>query len=258
MAEVSSLWVGSPLSLAHKIALSSFVYHGHSIKLYVYDMGLEVPTGVVKVDANTIVPESEIFTYYGKLAPFADYFRYLMVAKTNEMWVDVDTISLSEYFFEDKEYVFIEEMPNFYAQGILKMPYDSNLCKFLNQEAKDRMSSMDKNNTFSMDSWGPADSKSWISLGPGLLTEAVNNFGLEEHGQPAVLVNGLDLSVSQEDPYELFWIPENRDLMLKRLESSLSATFFNSSLDFRGLKECKDTIPSGSLIEYFYNKFFVQ
>jgi hypothetical protein len=251
MANVSSLWVGEPLSTAHKVALRSFVHYGHSIKLYVYDMNLDVPLGVVKADANEIVPESDIFIHYGKLAPFADYFRYKMIAKTGEMWVDADTICLSQYFFEDKEYVFIEEMPNFYAQGILKMPSDSDLCIFLNEVASER-----KVQNREVLEEGRFDAKSWIFLGPGLLTEAVKKLSLEGYGQPALLVNGLDLSVSEESPVDLLWNPSNRNLMMERLSSSVSFTFFNSWLDFKGLSDKKSMLPEGSIMQEFQKIFF--
>jgi hypothetical protein len=253
MAQVSSLWVGEPLTRAHKVALRSFAYYGHSVKLYVYDMDLEVPPGVVKADANEIVPESEIFIHYGLLAPFADYFRYKMILKTNEMWVDADTICLSEYFFEDKEYVFIEEVPNFYAQGILKMPSDSEVCKFLDKTASElRFQNVEEFKE------GEFDPGTWVFLGPKLFTEGINKFSLQEHAQPAMVVSGLDLSVTQEDPYKLLWSPKNCDFMRERLKSSISLTFFNSALDHRGLGQHKNNLPEGSLIRELEKKFFKQ
>jgi hypothetical protein len=256
MAQVSSLWIGEPLTRAHNVALRSFVYYGHSLKLYVYDMDLEVPPGIVKVDANKIVPESDVFYHYGKLAPFADYFRYKMIAKTSEMWVDADTICLSEYFFEDKKYVFIEEMPGFYAQGILKMPSDSDLCKFLNRKTNLLKINNNQNGNFSVNTWTETDSKNWIFLGPGLFTEAVKKLSLQEYGQPALTVNGLDLSVSKESPHTLLWDPKNLNKMLKRFESSISATFFNSSLDFKGLGNSKNDLPKGSVMWELEKRFF--
>lgn len=249
MAQVSSLWIGEPLTRAHKVALRSFIHYGHSLKLYVYDMDLEVPPGIVKVDANTIVPESEVFIHYERLAPFADYFRYVMIAKTGEMWVDADTICLSEYFFEDKEYVFIEEMPKFYAQGILKMPANSELCKFLNESA----SKLRFQNKEHIKNYVPSE---WIFLGPKLLTEAVKKISLEEYGQPALIVNGIDISVVGEDPSDLLWNPKNLDAMTDRLKSSISLTFFNSSLNLRGLAGILDDLPEGSVMRELEKKFF--
>jgi hypothetical protein len=218
-------------------------------------MNLDTPPGVTKVDANSIVPESNIFLHYGKLASFSDYFRYVMVKKTNEMWVDADTICLSEYFFEDKEYVFIEEMPNFYAQGILKMPSDSDLCKFLNKKALELMVNKNEVGNPESKNWTGEDSKKWIFLGPGLFTDAINKFYLQEHGQPALIVNGLDISVSKEDPYDLLWNPDNYNLMSERLVYSVSVTFFNSSLDWRGLTENKNHLPEGSMMWELQKKF---
>lgn len=249
MAKVSSLWVGSPLSRAHKVALSSFVYYGHSIKLYVYDMSLEVPPGVIKADANTIIPESEIFIHYGKLAPFADYFRYAMIAKTGEMWVDADTICLSRYFFEDKEYVFIEELPNFYNQGILKMPVDSDLCKFLNSSALE----LKTKNIEKEPKEGEFDSKAWIFLGPALLTKAVHKLYLQKYGQPVSTVSIID--ISSDDPYDLLWNPSNANKMAKKLNGSISLTFYNSALDFRGLTANKNDLPKGSIMQKLEKKF---
>jgi hypothetical protein len=251
MARVCSLWVGEPLTRAHKVALRSFVYYGHSIKLYVYDMDLDVPPGVVKADANEIVPKSDIFIHYGKLAPFADYFRYKMIAKTNEMWVDADTICLSEYFFEDKEYVFIEEMPNFFAQGILKMPADSDLSKFLNEHASKLKF---QNKEYIKD--GEFIASEWIFLGPKLLTEGVEKFSLQKYGQPALIVNGLDISIIAEDPYDLLWNPKNLNIMTDRLKSSISLTFFNSSLNWRGLANKLDDLTEGSFIGELEKRFF--
>jgi len=255
MAKVSSLWVGNPMTTAHGVALSSFVYYGHEVKLYLYDMSLEVPPGVIKADANEIIPESEIFLHYGKLAPFADYFRYNMIEKTGEMWVDADTVCLSDYFFEDKEYVFIEEMPGFYAQGILKMPPNSDLCKFLKEKSTQLIANRQDRNNFNAESWTLEDSKNWIFIGPALLTEAVKKFSLQEHGQPVLKVNGLDLSVLGEDPHDLLWNPERRNFMSDRTKSSISLTFFNSSLDLRGLGEVKNNLVEGSLIWELKNKF---
>jgi hypothetical protein len=251
MAEVSSLWVGKPLTRAHKVALKSFIYYGHSLKLYVYDMDLEVPPGVVKADANEIVPESDIFVHYGRLAAFSDYFRFKMISKTNKMWVDADTICLSEYFFEDKEYVFIEEVPNFYAQGILKMPSDSEACKFLDKTASElRFQNVEEFKE------GKFDPETWVFLGPKLFTEAVHKFSLQEHGQPPLKVNGLQIET--EDPYSLLWDSKNYDFMFERLKSSTCLTFFNSALDHRGLGEHKNNLPEGSFIRELEKKFFKQ
>ena len=107
MAKVSSLWLGNPLSIPHQIALSSFVYYGHEVKIYLYDMNLEVPDGVIKADANRILKEKEVFTHFGKYAAFSDLFRYAMILKTGEMWVDTDVFCFSKDFFEDAEYLFV-------------------------------------------------------------------------------------------------------------------------------------------------------
>jgi hypothetical protein len=249
MARLSSLWIGKPLSIVHKIGLSSFLYYGHEIKLYVYDMELDVPPGVIKVDANSIVPKSEIFLHYGKLAAFSDYFRYEMILKTNEMWVDVDTICLSEYFFDDKEYVFIEEAPNVYAGGVLKMPSNSDLSIFLNKRAKSIKSFYVDDSSVNFEN--SLDWKSWTYLGPNLLTDAVTSLSLQKYSQPASLTSVID--INREDPFDLLWNPANYSEMIKRVSPAIALTFFNSWIDQRNLN--KDNFIPGSMIWELNKKF---
>lgn len=178
-----------------------------------------------------------------------------MIAQTGEMWVDADTICLSNYFFEDKDYVFIEEKPGFYAQGILKMPQDSKLCTSINMKAKALIADKNESGVFSASSWTDSDAKSWIFLGPGLLTEVVNDLDLGHHAQTALRVNGIDLSVNTEDPYDLLWNPENLKLIAERLKESVSFTFFNSSLELRGLSSAKNSLVDGSYM-WWLSKIF--
>jgi hypothetical protein len=249
MASISSLWIGKPLSSVHKIGLRSFLHYGHKVKLYVYDMELDVPPGVIKVDANTIVSKSEIFFHYGKLAAFSDYFRYVMIAKTDEMWVDIDTICLSEYFFEGLDYCFLEESPGIYSGTFLKMPSNSNLSVFLNKKARIAKSFYVNDSTVNFENnlnW-----ESWTYLGPKLLTDAVNKLSLQEYSQPASIASVIE--IDHENPFDLLWNPLNYEEMSKRISSAIALTFFNSWIDQRNLD--KDNIVPGSMMWEFQKKF---
>jgi hypothetical protein len=66
-------------------------------------MDMSVPDGVNKINASTIIPQDKVFTYHGQYAAFSDYFRYRMIQLTGNMWVDADTLCLTDKFFEETE-----------------------------------------------------------------------------------------------------------------------------------------------------------
>lgn len=239
MSKVSSLWVGSDLSIIHKISLASFLYYGHEVTLYVYDLDLKVPAGIIKRDAREILPESEIFYHQGSLAAFADCFRYKMIQDTGAMWVDADTICFTKNFFDDVDTVFILESqdPVIYAQGILKLPQNSAIVKDLVEQSfkiKEDLS----------------DETVWGALGPWLLTELVNKHGLQRYG---VDVEKVSLYRSMYDAPK-FWDPRFKKEIIKKSKDAYSGTFYNSGLDKIGFTQ-KNKIAKFSAIEVFYLKF---
>lgn len=238
MANVSSLWVGGPLTKVQEISLASFVHYGHSVKLYVYDLDLQVPAGIVKCDAREILDENKIFTHHGQLAAFADLFRYCMIKQTGEMWVDADTLCLSEYFFEDKDLVFIRQTKSSdwerFSNGILKIPSNHIMLDRLILEAEDKIAN-------GLNEWG--------SLGPIPLTKLVYEYGLERFSVSDGLVN---LFTVYTDAVK-FWDPNFKQDILKKSNMAYSATFFNGGLTMLGID--KNNIAPGSAIEYFHNKF---
>ncbi len=236
---ISSLWIGESLSMSHQIALSSFIYYGHRFNLYVYDMDLEVPKGVTKIDANTILSNSTIFKSDNSYAAFADLFRYRMILKTGEVWVDADTICLTENFLNNMEYAFIKEAESYYSNGILKMPKDSELAKTMYLDAINIVKTKD---ILDME---------WGTLGPKLLTKNVTNLGLQSYAIDALLVNGFDLY--SESAYDIFYNPEFLDVAVERFSNAISATFLNSYLSRRGID--KNDIIKNTGMDFLYKKF---
>jgi hypothetical protein len=251
LAKVSSLWVGSQLSLAHKIAISSFIYHGHNVKIYVYDKSIEVPSGVEKADANTIIKESLVFRHYDSYAAFSDLFRYAMIAKTGETWIDADTFSFSDSFFDDQEYVFIKESDNIYGAGILKAPANSDFIKSLYSYSKKISNAENSRKEVSIDNknfW-----ESWTYLGPSLLTRVVKELSLDNFSIEKNIINLVD--IHKESPIDFYWSPTPSEENIKRIDGAIAGTFFNSWLDQRGFD--KNLLPEGSIMELFYKKFIV-
>lgn len=236
MATVASLWVGGPLTKVQEVSLASFVYYKHTIYLYVYDMNLSVPPGVIKLDANEIMPESDIFYHWGQLAGFSDLFRYKMIMDTGMMWVDADTLCLGEYFFEDKEIVFINENNYTIAGGILKLPSDSGYAKHLYESAQGIVENLNNDSH-------------WTAIGPKLLDDFVKDRSLEHYAIPSSKTNVF------QDAREasLCWVPRYRSLMLKKMNGAVCATFFNGGLTMINFD--KNNIPDRSLIGVLYKRF---
>ena len=240
MAVVSSLWVGGPLGFVQKLCLKSFVHFGHNISLYVYDMDMDVPEGIVKLDANDIVPSDKIFSYHGQLAAFSDYFRYKMIQKTGAMWVDADTLCLNKTFFEDKPFVFIKESAYLIAGGILKMPKDHKMTTAINQKADKLLPKLQESQEKTM----------WAALGPLLLTDFAKAYRVTRYAQPAKLVNVLDHWSKGAD----FWDPTKTNEILDGCSKAFSATMFTGTLRARGF-DTEQTPPRGSAIEHFAKEF---
>lgn len=240
MATVGSLWVGGPLGYIQKVCLSSFVYYGHTINLYVYDMDMEVPKGVNKLDASEIIPKSKIFTYHGQYAAFSDYFRYKMIQATGTMWVDADTLCLTENFFDKVDFVFIKESESLIAGGILKMPKAHTFTKMINQSTEKYIPKI----------LAFPEREKWAVIGPLLLTKLVRRLGLEEFAQPAAKVNVLDHWSKGED----FWNPNKASEIIDLCKDAYCATMFTGALRAKGF-DANQVPPKGSALEHFAKKF---
>jgi hypothetical protein len=235
MATVASLWVGGPIGLIQKICLSSFVYYGHTTYLYVYDMDMEVPNGIIKLDAAQIIPESNIFYHHGQLAGFSDIFRYKMIMETGQMWVDADTLCLKSNFFDDRDIVFINENNEFFAGGILKLPKNSDLPKALYEKSLELLKNLDGSH--------------WSDLGPNLIDKIMRERSLENYAIPSNKTNVF------WGPLQaiMAWDPRHRDEVIEMMNGAECATFFNGGLTMLNFN--KNNLVIGSAIEYFYNKF---
>jgi len=95
---IQSMWVGK-FSTMERMCIRSFLRHGHPFHLYVYGIVPEgIPNGVLVIDGNEIVPESEIKRFQN-LANFSDYFRYSLLHKKGGWWVDTDMFCLKPFDF---------------------------------------------------------------------------------------------------------------------------------------------------------------
>lgn len=109
---IQSLWIGDRLSALEQLSIKSFQWHGHPYELYTYGPVQGIPANVTIRDANTILPSHRITRTVGvsgvpgSLAPFADMFRYKLLAMRGGWWVDTDFICMKPFEF-DAPYVFV-------------------------------------------------------------------------------------------------------------------------------------------------------
>ena len=166
---ISSLWVGSRLSKMERMCVQSYLNHGHSFFLHVYDQVDNVPDGVHLRPADEIVPREKIYQFQN-IANFSDYFRYKMLLEYGGYWVDLDNFCLRRYDFSEL-YVFSSQRPNAKVHiseinaGVIKVPARSEIMQFCVQRVEE------------------TDTKTneWSQIGPGLLMESYHRFGLEKY-----------------------------------------------------------------------------
>jgi hypothetical protein len=231
MADFGSLWIGNPLSKVEQTALSSFIFYGHSFTLFVYDMGMKVPSGVVKKDANQIIHESQIFKIQNSYGPFADMFRYTMIKKTGLTWTDTDSICLrSDCNFG--EYLFGFEEDDRLANGILRMPKDSDLLNYLIKNSVE----FDKKKI------------KWSEIGPLLVTKGAKKFNVIKYAQAPEVFYPVHFW-----QWKKIWDKQYLQEVLNKCQDAHTLQIWNQFLNREGMN--KNRLPKGSAIEHLYNKF---
>ena len=90
---INMLWVRGELPWYARASIRSFLYHGHSVRLYTYDLSMAMPDGCELHDASSVLREDKVFGYRdgpmkGHLSGFADWFRYELLLGQGGWWVD--------------------------------------------------------------------------------------------------------------------------------------------------------------------------
>jgi hypothetical protein len=159
---IQSLWIGEKLDTMGKLTAASFMGCGHPFHLYTYGKVAGIPAGVIVLDANTIVPKSDIkrFRY---LAQFSDWFRYNMILKHGNWWVDTDTVCLRPFDFKDDIVLSRADDPKLVVPNSpMKAPAGSEFMKYLYDE--------------SIALEGEWHDMEWSTIGPTLMTKASRKF----------------------------------------------------------------------------------
>lgn len=140
MAIFRSFWHGAALSPYEQLCMKSFVDHGHHLYLYSYTSDLEVPRGVDILDAEQIVPRSDVFVYRqglgkGSVAAFSNLFRYELLYRFGDWWVDSDVVCLSDRVPEREIFLGWED-DEVIGSAILKFPQGHSFVRELIRAAR--------------------------------------------------------------------------------------------------------------------------
>jgi len=195
---VQSLWIGDPLSNLEKLCVQSFLDHGHAFHLYVYDDVQGIPAGVTVKDANEIIPSSKIFYTRKKyVAPFSDWFRYALIAKRGGVWVDMDTICIKPFDFEEEIVFGYTELLRA-SIGILKFPKNHFLMRELDSfcrnhtEVRPWDSATDKQQKKHRSFRHQKEKISYQAFGTQIFDKAIRHYGLEGYGKPYMYFYSLN------------------------------------------------------------------
>jgi len=134
---IQSLWIGNNLSKLEQLSIASFLYHGYEFHLYTYNDISGIPDGTQLKDANEIILEKDVFTYHnGSYAIFSDWFRWALLFKKGNFWVDADVICLKPFHF-DTNIIFGLENVNRVGTAVLGFPSGHDLCRFLENNCRE-------------------------------------------------------------------------------------------------------------------------
>jgi len=93
-----------------RLCINSYLANGHEFHLYAYNEILNVPGGTIMKNANDIIPEREVYVdRFGGYVNLSNQFRFTMLHELGGWWVDMDTICLKPFDFEE-EFVFSSEV----------------------------------------------------------------------------------------------------------------------------------------------------
>lgn len=195
---MASMWIGPTFSVLEHLCIKSFLDAGHEVWLYTYDHVNNVPEGVIVKDANDIYPTKTFLVNNEKQAPGAhsDKFRYLLLAQEDVIWVDTDAYCCKP--FPKCEYLFAKHHKDELANGVLKLPKNSEALKLLIELCTDDYPYYSDDVLKHLAAWGPKKTRKyknlraagtpmhisefpWGAWGPFALTYVLNKTGEVTH-----------------------------------------------------------------------------
>jgi hypothetical protein len=137
---VQTLWIGGRLTTMERMAIRSFLAHGHDVHLYCYDEVAGIPEGTIVKDGNDVLPRERIFVYAdgfakGSHAAFSNFFRYKLLLDRGGWWVDADVVCLRPFDFAE-ERMWAAERPDpprelIVSTSVIKAPAGDPLMRWV-------------------------------------------------------------------------------------------------------------------------------
>jgi len=193
LTTIQMFWHGPALSRLERLAVASFLHHGHPVDLYVYEEPGGVPAGARLRDAAEILPRDALFLHRrtGSVALFADWLRYRLLAERGGIWADMDVACLQPIAYPQAE-VFGWEDEHHVNNAILGLPAGHALARWLADSCEH------PNRIRAHDGWplrlrklrrrylqgDRRDRLRWGELGPKGLTAAARHLGYLDRALP--------------------------------------------------------------------------
>nr|WP_111297723.1 hypothetical protein [Paracoccus saliphilus] len=124
--KLATLWVGERLGPIELASIESFLRMGNPLTVYSYAPILNLPAAVTARDAAEVLPTRQIALYAREQSPslHSNFFRFALMRKTDDVWVDLDMIALQPFeFLTDRIYGF--EKPDQVNCAVLRLPKSS-------------------------------------------------------------------------------------------------------------------------------------
>jgi hypothetical protein len=234
MTTFSCLWVGRDLEKIEVLSLSSYLYHGHTINLYVYDDIKNIPNGVNILDGNSILKKDCKYIENKAYAKFSDTFRYHVVKKTKTFWTDLDAICLRSDWNFNKKYVYCvndkQNLEEYISGGVFKIEDDQVLDYMIERTNRD------------------INHNDWSEFGPKLITEAVNKFSLQKY----ILPSKAFVPINFRD-WEILWDPNKYNTFLNLTKNSYCVHVFNEMANKSKID--RNFFPKKSALDVLYKKY---
>lgn len=228
VAQVAMLWFDNPMTAIQRLSIRSFLHYGHEVTIFTYGQ-IDAPAGVNFADAGEIIERGKVFLSHDSFAAFSDVFRYRMLASTDYIWADADTVCLKDNWAFG-EYLFAYQEPFKVTNNILGYPKDSNLARKLVEESVYE------------------EGRSYDHLGPVLLTRLVSELGLGAQVLPQETFNPLHWT-----EYALPYQVDKTEQVLSKCQGAHAVSLSNYLLKYHNFD--RENFPQGSAIAY-WNELF--
>ena len=161
-----------------RMCVRSYQVQGHEFHLYTYGDVEGVPEGVILKDGCDIMPPLSECGWCPNMSHFGDFFRYELLLKMGCWVVDMDTVCLKSFDFEEEHVLageYFPEPPPVRINGnVIKAPVGSYIVKHIFDKC--RVMDLMKDHH-------------WGRTGPEAITDSVAELGVESLVKPPQFFN---------------------------------------------------------------------